>query len=260
MARSTRQGQKRPVIVASYVLIDGIEQAKAWLEAVKATDSLIVYLARTVRCVHHTVRGVPGRRISFVVQQDNDTADPRDPWVTRISRVAGRYDGSLRNEIILRRMPEHQVRTWDAGYLRITGHPEEATVAVRVTMDPDITEIDRSPMDLWYDGPYEQLKSDLLGYDLKSIAMWHWARYYKIPLAYEEAQAVADEFAAIYKPEAGTLAEANRVASRLLYAAARNAGWRKLTLREQAKAGVSGQWHRADSLPSVQREVAHATA
>ena len=93
---------------------------------------------------------------------------------------------------------------------------------------------------------YRQLRSDLAGYDLVSVVMWHWERYYRSPLERDEALSVAAEFSLLVEPRRGslTLAEANRLASRMLYDAARRKGWRKLTQRDRDRHGLHacGQW------------------
>lgn len=90
--------------------------------------------------------------------------------------------------------------------------------------------------------------------------MWHWTRYYQ-HLDHAIAESVAAEWTLTeWAQEAPrwTLAEANRSASRALYRASREAGFRKMTLRERLRLGMaadSGQWHRTDHLPTAEGSV-----
>lgn len=62
------------------------------------------------------------------------------------------------------------------------------------------------------------------------------------------AEALAKVFAQSIDPSGTDLNEMNRMASRDLYAQSKAMGWRKLTLREQAKYGVCAQWHQQSEL------------
>jgi hypothetical protein len=108
-----------------------------------------------------------------------------------------------------------------------------------------------SPM-LWVKN-YKRLRTTLDEYNPQRLLIWHWTRYYR-HLPYETAEQVAQTWIlsdwANYAHE-WTLAEANRSASRALYRASREAGFRKMTLRERLKCGLtaaSSQWQRADSV------------
>lgn len=196
-----------------------------------------VWLSRRGRCERYTIRGVPGNECDVLLA--DGWGDPGDGWalVCDKSLKVGRFDGQIRVRYAVRLMPEQQVRDIPLRELGLTAG--DGSVTVRLGDDAET---------------FRRLKSDLADYDPRAIVMWHHARYYR-HLTYEEASTVADSWVADEfnsGMESGwTLAEANRSASRALYRASREAGWRKYTLRERSLAGIPddwGQWQRPELL------------
>lgn len=111
---------------------------------------------------------------------------------------------------------------------------------------------------------YKMLISKLNGDPAKSIVLWHWKRYFTIPFparddrAPDEVQSVINEFSAVLLNDPDsvpTIAEANCLADRLLYRAAVDMGWRKLTSKEKLKWGFSTQWVRKEHIQKRRDEI-----
>lgn len=220
-----------------------------------------VWLSRTQRLDRCSLRGVPAARIDVLVDPDVHHADLA---CVEVGRKAGRYDGAVRSRLTIRR--------WQADTLP---HPP----AGRLVVDDDEGSIDLTLFSgdaIVWSGSYDRLRSDLEHYDLSRIVLWHASRYYRFLL--DEPGADIDGFARAWPVEwayeltgvrvadmesagravklaGATLAEANRAASRALYALARSYGWRKLTLREQTRWGLTGQWHRDEVVAAARQRV-----
>lgn len=206
-----------------------------------------VHLSRYVSGTRYTLRGIPASRVDVVVCERRD---PRDVPVLEHVRKRGRYDGAERDRLTLRYYPTHQ-----------------ANGLVEVELDYDslgsdepveliITRTDTREVLLLRD--YPRLRSELEGYQLARIVMWHWRRYYCHLTDGDEIRVLADSWAAEHSDERWTLAEANRSASRLLYRHSRDLGWRKLTARERAKYHAHTQWVRQEWV-AEQIGLAHAS-
>lgn len=194
-----------------------------------------------------------------------------------VQRKAGRYDGAERDRIMVRLRPAHQMRrhaTVSIRFAKLVGHCEHGgwRIDVRRHIDPlngvvaalnphidRYIDADEQIADTAWTRRYACLRSDLTTYDSAAIVMWHWTRYYR-HLPHDVATSVAAEWVAdewATHSARWTLAEANRSASRALYRASRDEGWRKLTQRERRALGLpdsAGQWHRADSLSAAGRK------
>lgn len=215
----------------------------------------IVRLSRSCACRRHTLRGVPGSRLDVLVDvrlidsieyptgeippaKDGSEVVEIGGWRLRIivERVSkrGRYDGCTRDRIAFRLAPASTTGPLVSLDVDITAQGEAGGGQWVV----DIDDYAGERTERWI-GTYERLRDTLDGYDVRRIVMWHWQRYYQAPLDHEEASAIAYAFAP--SPGAG-LAEANREASRELYRAARERGWRKLTLRERKRLQLDAQW------------------
>lgn len=205
-----------------------------------------VWLSKTCCCTRGGLRGVPTKRVDVCIDdriRNGDAMDYRDVWEFTVVRKAGRYDGSQRDRLTLRVQHGHVVRdTHELCVVNVVELPDSYRVDV-------VTELGV----VRWTREYPRLRSDLSDHDPERIVMWHWTRYYR-HLEHAVAEQTAKEWAMTEwaRESVGwTLAEANRSASRALYRASRDEGWRKLTLRERVKLGVTGnaQWHRVDSLP-----------
>jgi hypothetical protein len=206
----------------------------------------VVWLTKACRCDRYTLRGVPAKRIDVIIDDTKGIPDSHRPgyvWVVDIRKKSGRFDGRERTRITLRLRQSHQVADLPIADLYVE---ETLTRAIRIYLEIGAQ--------LRWEETHQQLRSDLRDYDPQRIVMWHWNRYYR-HLDYTTASQVAElwaagEFAA--NKNEWTLAEANRSASRALYRASRDEGWRKLTIRERIALGLSGtgQWHRSDTLAS----------
>jgi hypothetical protein len=204
----------------------------------------VVWLTKACRCNRYTLRGVPAKRIDVLIDDEKGIPDHHRHayiWVVDVRAKAGRFDGRERTRITMRLRQEHQVLDWPIADLFVEETP---TRALRVYL-----EVQGS---LRWEETHQQLRSDLRDYDPQRIVLWHWTRYFR-HLEYDTAVQVAELWAAgefeSHKNE-WTLAEANRSASRALYRASRDEGWRKLTVRERIALGLAGtgQWHRSDAL------------
>jgi hypothetical protein len=190
-----------------------------------------VHLAPTVSGQCYALRGVASSDIDIVVTDDFDfPRDDRDVMVAIISKKSGKYNGAVRDRILLRRQPSHQCRELPVGDLWSDVYGSERDVVITV----DGQDIWRATYRVW---THELTDAEHAG----QIVRWHWHRYYAF-LGKANIESLAAHFGD--RAIGHTLAEANRLASRELYGMARAAGWRKLTLREQASLGLEGQWHR----------------
>lgn len=201
-----------------------------------------VWLSRHQRCTRHTYSGVPARRGTAIIDDGFYNEVPPDgtqEWVrvVRISDKEGRFDGSRRTELALRWLPKKQAAGLRTGTLVVEGADE--SVVVRVVAEGEVL----------YEHCMARLRRDIHNYeDCGRILLWHWHRYYRF-LGREDAESLAEEFRlSCGQSTPADLADANRRASRMLYEAARDRGWRKLTRREQDRHGLSGQWHRAEAV------------
>jgi hypothetical protein len=195
----------------------------------------VVHLSPRTRGAVYALRGVASSELDIVVTDDVDVPrDIRDVIVLEISRKAGKYDGAERDRLLLRRLPSHQARELVRAELCVSSG--DGCVFVAVVEHPG-GELER----VGWRREYRQWTHVLADTERAGdIVIWHWQRYYRF-LDEGEVRAIADGFGD--EAVGMTLAEANRLASRRLYALARECGWRKLTLREQAAWGLDGQWH-----------------
>lgn len=208
-----------------------------------------VHLSRKVVCDRYTLRGVPGKLIDICISRTVQT--PGRLICLELMEKSGRYDGATRVSINFREWnPRSKI------YMDSLNQPREITPGsvrafpeTRGAFSGIVVSIESGT--LAWSRWFPTLKSDLEGYDLKAIILWHWSKYYNF-LQPDDARSLAAEFE-IVCPRNLTLAEANRLASRMLYRLARDQGWRKLTLREKKRYGLEdiGQWIRADIIESI---------
>jgi hypothetical protein len=199
-----------------------------------------VHISPTITGTVHAIIGIATSDVDVVVTDDYyEPRHPRDECIAEISKKHGKYDGRERDRVLLRRLPGHQ-----------TGELTTATLDVLRTDDGRalVVATDTEGDTLW-SGVYRRWTHELTDAEhAGDIVLWHWRRYYSF-LSEVEVRSLAKGFPT---EAAGlNLAQANRLASRRLYALAREAGWRKLTLREQTKWGLGGQWHREAEIASA---------
>lgn len=169
----------------------------------------------------------------FVIPQN-----VKDVQVCEVMEKIGKFDGAMRIRICLRRLPGHQTNNLPVVDLVI---PEENAI-------PCTVKVQSEGSDIWL---YKFVRySHTLTDPQKAgnIIKWHWSRYYNF---LQHSDITDLEMTFHCQVLNLTLSEANRLASRLLYARARELGWSKLTLREQKRFGLSGQWHREDAIVSA---------
>jgi hypothetical protein len=195
----------------------------------------VVHLSPTVTGRVYALRGVASSDVDIVITDDAESPrDDRDALIAIVSKKSGKYDGAVRDRLLLRRVPGHQARDVPAGIVYAEYYGSECDLVVAADDDPPTPDLWRGTYRAW---THELTDTTHAG----AIPRWHWRRYYSfLP------EADLESYAACFGERAVglTLAEANRLASRELYAMARAAGWRKLTLREQQSLGLEGQWHR----------------
>lgn len=192
------------------------------------------WISRTQRGVVHTVRGVPSSDLDvLIVPQIEGLLQ-----VVDLCKKTGKYNGEIRNRITVRNVPANQAPT--------------KCVALWFDLD-GATAIIHLGEQVFRFGRYRSLLDS--NSDLKHIVRWHYNRYYQI-LSEHDVLVVEAEFCQTITSGEYTLAEANRLASRLLYSQARQNGYRKLTKREQLRLGLSGQWHTEAEYASAQNKFA----
>lgn len=205
---------KKPVeIISTYRLVsldtDGLEKTET-----------ANWISRTQRGIVHTVKGVPSTVLDILIVPPIDGL----VQVVDLCKKSGKYDGAIRHRITVRNVPSHQAPTECVGLW----FDLENSVAVIHLGEQEFR--------------FGRYRSRLDSRDhIRNIVRWHYNRYYKM-LSEHDVVETENQFAEEVLHGDYTLAEANRLASRMLYRAARECGYRKLTRREQSRLGLSGQW------------------
>lgn len=214
-------------------IIRGTVEISSFTFALEATEN-VVWLSRTMRGVVSGLLGVSTGDIDVVVVDDFVTGRGRWAQVLEVSNKTGKFDDVRRIRLLFRLLPEEQARA-----LR----PVEIIVSADDAVPCTVMVRDRfaSKDVLWQQSftRYSHRLSDPLR--AADILTWHWQRYYRF-LPWCDVEDLARDFGAL--AVGLTLSMGNRLASRQLYQRARNQGWRKLTMREQARWQLKGQWHR----------------
>lgn len=111
---------------------------------------------------------------------------------------------------------------------------------------------DQSPIPYWDCTLRRVDVSDFDTYQLDRILLWHWTRYFQVPISHDDCISLIPDFIdAISQHCIDNLNDANRVASRLLYGFARDNGWRKLTVREKEELQSPGSWVSAEQYAAL---------
>jgi len=187
-----------------------------------------IWIAPTVRCARYNLIGVPAKHLDILVQDGLEEADGL--VALEVVRKEGKYDGSIRTRLCLRRLvPGYQTHG-------------EAGLSVRlVSADATVT-LARGADVLW-SGTFPRLRAAAYQSRARGLVMWHWSRYFR-HLDSAVAEQVADGLAIA---DGSTITSANREASNRLYEESVALGWKKLTRRERDKLGYpadAGQWQR----------------
>lgn len=242
---------KKPlrILAVAEISADDVECLTGWLEPLAES----VWLSRTCECRRYALRGVPSRLCDIAIDRrlTEPGVLPLRPWESiacEASRREGRYDGRERDRLTIRAIPRQTLAIWCAPSACLSvALRDDATYEASLVLDGGATSWHRE---------YRQLRVSLDERPPRDVVLWHWSRYYQ-HLDAATAEQVADlwslgEYAR--ERDGWSLAEANRSASRALYVASRQEGWRKLTLRERRKLGLpdsSGQWHRSDACAAL---------
>ena len=217
------------------VLVGGAE----WLPLLEPTGDR-VWLCRTACCTRYGWLGVPCAELDLLVE---DGVAPPDLDVIEVGRKHGHYDGAERTRITIRR--------------RHPGMGLERAVALRWDL-PDagltLSAVDVVRRDVLWSASYRRLDTSVAPDDLGRIVQWHARRYYRMCGPDEVASATSELEAAA----PATITAANRIASRALYSQAVALGWRKLSLREQERWGLTGQWHSEATLVAARSRLGRA--
>ena len=243
----------------------------------EATEDL-VWLSRSQRGYRHTLCGVPARRVDVVIIDgygvDQSSADairegrPSQWCIVEIGRKSGRFDGAKRDRITVRPYVRGYALQMGLmpGRLFLTAQETPGCVSREVRVHMETAEQDGTP--LRWSRSYQRLRwAPDPSRAARDVVMWHATRYFPAALR-DEAEALASSWTwPVYEggPRAGqpvTLAEANRSADRALYRMARDAGWRKLTLRERGRLGWTKgpQWRRQDDVLARLVELGHTAS
>lgn len=208
---------KKPVEILDRYRLTDYSDLVLSLEATEDT----VWISKTQRGRRYTIRGVPGNIVDVVIVDElNSDLIP----VLEVCDKIGKFDGALRKRFTIRGLPRHQAPA--------------TCVFATIDLGDYVATFRCGDEKNW---EFSGWRSDLdVSSDLGGIVRWHYDRYYRF-LSTADVEAVEEEFK--NAGSWGTLAEANRLASRMLYKVARDQGWHKLTLREQQRLGLRGQWH-----------------
>jgi len=204
-----------------------------------------VWISKTQHGPVSGLLGVSTSLIDVVVCDHFFDEDPRTSQVVELSHKTGKFDGNVRFRLLLRRYPIKQAEGLRAVTLEISPDAEvPCTVRLRDRY------VDQEPV--WEQAfiRYSRRVKDIE--HSGDILVWHWQRYYRF-LCWVDVQDLVTDFSE--RVLGLTLSEGNRLASRTLYSRARELGWHKLTLLEQAKLDLSGQWHRDDELVAAKARI-----
>jgi hypothetical protein len=206
---------KKPIEkIATYRCVDldvsGLEETKS-----------VNWISRTQRGIVYTIKGVPSSDLDILIVPEQECM----VRVLDLGLKVGKYGGN-RHRITVRNVPLHQA--YGLSCVAVWFELSDANAVIHIGDDAYT---------------FGRYRTDLdSSSNLEKIIRWHYSRYYRM-LSENDVRATEVEFRDIVESSSMTLAEANRLASRLLYRVARRCGYRKLTLREQRKLGLSGQWH-----------------
>lgn len=194
---------------------------------VSGVGSMSDHLVPTSIPGKYTLSGVPGNKCDVLI---SDRLSPDWAIVLEIGKKEGKYNGALRTRFSFRKWSRN------ARYYNGPGNNQVViqhdTISVIVNSDKLIV-AGRTFTAIQFD----RLKSNLDGYTMSSVIMWHWNRYFKF-LPHRKVLALANTFERNNPAlRQGTLAEANRLANRDLHKLANDLGWHKLTLKEQKRYG-----------------------
>lgn len=193
------------------------------------------WLSRTQRGRIYTVRGVPSSVLTILIIDNSDDIPDNYVRVIELGRKKMKYGGT-RSHVTVRYVPPHQAPTvCVAAYVDIKDSTATVYIGDKV----------------YAFGRYQHTLD--VNNNLGKIVRWHYSRYYKM-LAEHDIVCTENDFRNQIIAGKYTLAEANRLASRLLYRTARDAGYRKLTNREQSRLGLKGQWHSEAEYSSAQQK------
>lgn len=216
---------KKPVIVDKTFRLGALD-----LENLEPTEST-VWLSKTQQGRIYTLRGVPSSQLDIVI------VDPIDGLVQIVDlcRKIGKFDESIGQRITVRNVPAHQAPTQCVAlYFTLN----ESTAFVNVGEEKFLFGRYKSKLD----------NPDKVG----NIVRWHFSRYYTF-LCETDVKEIEQYFSYEILNGSYTLAEANRLASRMLYQRARETGFRKLTKREQLRLNLYGQWHTESEYAEAQK-------
>ncbi len=212
------------------------------------TTENVVWLSPTIRGTVSGLLGVPTGDIDVVMVDDFFTGRGRWLQILEVSYKTGKYDGAQRIRLLFRLLPEEQARNLQ---------PITIDVSTDETVPCTVTIRDRfAGKEILWQQSFARYSHRLTDPTRAvDILTWHWTRYYRF-LPWCDIKDLTQEFgeSAIDL----TLSEANRLASRQLYQRARDQGWRKLTLREQSRWQLRGQWHRDEDCVAVRVKLAGA--
>ncbi|MCK9567442.1 hypothetical protein M0R72_00670 [Candidatus Pacearchaeota archaeon] len=225
-------------------IVRGTIEISSFQFSLEVTEN-VVWLSRTMRGVVSGLLGVSTGDIDVVVIDDFFVGRGRWVQVLEVSNKTGKFDGAQRIRLLFRLLPEEQARD-----LR----PVTIDVSADDTVPCTVTVRDRfaGKEVLWQQSfaRYSHRLTDPVR--AADILTWHWTRYYRF-LPWCDVEDLARDFGA--EAVGLTLSEANRFASRQLYQRARDQGWHKLTLREQSRWGLKGQWHRDEDYVAAHAKV-----
>lgn len=223
-----------------------------------------VYLTRACVADRYGLAGVPCRLFDLAVDRrltDEDYAAGRVR--AEVVRKAGRYGGEVRDRLSLRLYTQGDKTSTDTRLhaLRVCEFVCPGDQTRNVT---EVRIVRTDGAEVWR-AEYARQRCEVLtpeGSD--AILWWHHSRYFAASVSREDAESLAAEFRAEVIARASdrpmSLTEANRGADRLLYRAARDNGWRKLTLRERQKLGIDGgPWVSPERYDAARARLGHPT-
>lgn len=204
-----------------------------------------VWLTQTCRLTVHTLRGVPGKFVDVLLPD----CMPSGPTCLEIGLKASCFNGAKRWRLAFRPW-EH---TCTEGKVPCLKFPGPGRLDIDEEQSATVLLARWSHGGIWAQS-FPRMRWEVKAGALRAILIAQAKAWFGFLLrsASDDVYALADYWSSLdHTQKEKDIVVLNRTASHALYDLATQLGWRKLTLREKRKLGLSDdspQWHKADGL------------
>ena len=225
---------KKPQTKGAWHLTSGFDELLGWL--VPCQDQTEVHISRSCICSRFAIRGVPARSVDVCVDRRilEQSADDLPMVLTR-SAKSGKYDHSLRDRWLIRRMNGQSVMNSQMPDAEVIVTASTASVGIRVIVGDLIA----SRAD------YDRLPPIDHSYDQIACVKRNWTRYFRHICWESDVTPRLDEYVPFIVQPGDTISELNMHASRWLADVSVSLGWHRVIAPAAARRGLP-LWHRDD--------------